>query len=143
MGSRGPKASSCLHRLCLSSGALDPFCPHEDIPQLRHVRLPQGPLRRSASFPIRVLLSPALSPELRFGRGLTAMSAPRSWAKLASVRLGLPFTDEEIGAFEGFYPLPRVTRWGGDSLNLCPIHLTPPFTHPLSAVPNRWLPSLA
>lgn len=42
-------------------------------------------------------LGSALPPELRFGRGLTAMSAPRSWAKLASVRLGLPFTDEEIG----------------------------------------------
>lgn len=112
VGSRGPKASSCLYHLCLPSGSLVPFCPHEDVPQLRHVQLPQDLSRRSASFPIQVLLSPALSAELRFGRGLTAMSAPRSWAKLASARLGLPFTDEETGAFEGLYCLPRAT-WQG------------------------------
>ena len=54
----------------------------------------------------------------------------RSWARLGQGEVGLPFTDEEIEAFEGFCPLPRVTRWGGAPRTCVPVHLTPPFSHP-------------
>lgn len=38
-------------------------------------------------------------------------------------------------------PEPHGKGLGEGPPNLCPIHLTPPLTHPLSAVPNRWLPA--